>query len=116
MRRGGRKQPSSMTSRCSPMMTCIFSTRVLITVSKTGSIVWDTDYQWGDQAWMDTRAERNTHMSPISVYELHFGSWRRTPEEGRRSLTYREMAPELVAYMAKMGFTHVQFLPIMEHP
>ena len=60
---------------------------------KTASVVWDLDYSWGDQGWMEKRRERNALDAPISIYEVHLGSWRRVPEEPNRSLTYREMAP-----------------------
>jgi 1,4-alpha-glucan branching enzyme len=83
---------------------------------RTGSRVWSLDYQWGDRAWMAERLARNAIDAPVSVYELHVGSWRRVPEEGNRPLTYREMAPLLVEHMRDMGFTHVELLPIMEHP
>jgi 1,4-alpha-glucan branching enzyme len=83
---------------------------------RTGSIVWDLAYPWGDDAWMRMRRERNALGSPMSVYEVHLGSWRRVPEEGNRSLSYRELAPLLADYVAEMGFTHVELLPISEHP
>jgi 1,4-alpha-glucan branching enzyme len=84
--------------------------------SKTASIVWDLNYSWGDQAWMEKQREHNALDAPISIYEVHLGSWRRVTEEGNRSLTYRELAPRLAEYVAQMGFTHVEFLPVMEHP
>ena len=83
---------------------------------KTASIIWDTDYVWGDNIWMQKRCERNNLNAPISIYEVHFGSWQRKPEEKNRWLTYREMAPWLADYVNQMGFSHVEFLPIMEHP
>jgi 1,4-alpha-glucan branching enzyme len=83
---------------------------------KTGSIVWDLNYTWGDRDWIEKRKERNGLDAPISIYEVHLGSWRRVPEEGNRSFTYRELAPKLAEYVKQMGFTHVQFLPVMEHP
>ena len=83
---------------------------------QTASVVWDLSYQWGDGEWMKQRASHNSLSSPISIYEVHFGSWMRVPEEGNRPLTYREMAPKLADYVLRMGFTHVEFLPIMEHP
>jgi 1,4-alpha-glucan branching enzyme len=83
---------------------------------KSASIVWDLDYAWGDRDWMAQRRERNALNKPISIYEMHLGSWRRVPEEGNRSLSYREMAPLLVEYLKQTGFTHVEFLPIMDHP
>jgi 1,4-alpha-glucan branching enzyme len=86
------------------------------TPPKTASTVWDLDYEWGDGEWMAGRGERNSLDSPISIYEVHIGSWRRVPEEGNRSLNYREMAPFLAEYVQRMGFTHIEFLPIMEHP
>ncbi|MDA1095829.1 MAG: 1,4-alpha-glucan branching protein GlgB [Chloroflexi bacterium] len=86
------------------------------TPPRTGSIVTNLDYTWGDADWMASRRERTALDSAISIYEIHLGSWRRVPEEGNRSLTYREMAPLLAEYVLQMGFTHVEFLPIMEHP
>jgi 1,4-alpha-glucan branching enzyme len=83
---------------------------------KTASIVRNLDYAWGDHAWMRERRERNKLDAPISIYEVHLGSWRRVPEENNRPLTYREIAPRLADYVNQMGFTHVEFLPIMEHP
>jgi len=83
---------------------------------KTASRLWDLEYQWSDQEWMKTRKRQNSLQSPISVYEVHLGSWRRVPEEGNRFLTYREIARQLVDYLYETGFTHVEFLPVMEHP
>ncbi|MBU2636806.1 MAG: 1,4-alpha-glucan branching protein GlgB [Bacteroidetes bacterium] len=83
---------------------------------KTASVVWDLYYEWGDLEWMNNRHKKNSLNGPYSIYEVHFGSWRRVPEEGNRSLTYREMAPLLADYVKDMGFTHVEFLPLMEHP
>ncbi|MCS7312965.1 MAG: 1,4-alpha-glucan branching protein GlgB [Acidobacteria bacterium] len=82
----------------------------------TASIVWDLRYEWGDEAWLRTRRQANALDAPISIYEVHLGSWRRVPEAGRRFLTYREMAEALPRYVKEMGFTHVEFLPVMEHP
>lgn len=81
---------------------------------RTASIVCDLQYRWHDAAWMGTRASRQTPKQPIAIYELHLGSWKRT--ENHESLTYRELAPQLVSYVHEMGFTHVEFMPIMEHP
>ena len=86
------------------------------TPPKTGSRVWDMAYAWGDQDWMRERRHRNALDAPMSIYEVHLGSWMRVPEEGNRSLTYRELAPKLAEYVARTGFTHVEFLPVMEHP
>ena len=83
---------------------------------RTASVVWDLDYEWGDESWVKSRHTRNTLAVPISVYEVHLGSWRRVPEEGDRCLTYRELAPLLAAHVKKLGFTHVELLPVMEHP
>jgi len=83
---------------------------------RTASIVWDLDYAWGDEEWMARRHRHNALEAPISIYEMHLGSWRRVPEEDNRFLTYREMAPLLAEYLQQMGFTHVEFLPVMEHP
>ncbi|MCA9401249.1 MAG: 1,4-alpha-glucan branching protein GlgB [Candidatus Omnitrophica bacterium] len=82
----------------------------------TASIIWDLDYTWHDQVWMERRKDKNALNAPYNVYEIHFGSWRRKPEEGNRSLTYREMAEELVPYLKEMGYTHVEFLPLMAFP
>jgi len=84
---------------------------------RTASIVWDWDYSWQDQKWMgQDRPQKNSLLSPISIYEVHLGSWKRVPEEGNRFLTYREIAPQLAEYVKKMGFTHVELMPVMEHP
>ncbi len=80
------------------------------------SIIWDLDYPWKDRDWMEKRHMQNGLNSPMAIYELHVGSWRRVPEEGNRSLSYKEMAPQLAEYLQRMAFTHVEFLPIMDHP
>jgi 1,4-alpha-glucan branching enzyme len=86
------------------------------TPPKTGSIIWNFEYTWGDQEWMKKRNKRNGLDSPMTIYEVHLGSWRRIPEEGQRSLSYQELALQLVEHIQKTGFTHVEFLPVMEHP
>lgn len=78
------------------------------------SIIWDLEYQWSDRAWMSSRDEANSLNAPISIYEVHLGSWRRGPDN--RFLTYLELAEQLVPYVKEMGFTHVEFMPVMEHP
>jgi 1,4-alpha-glucan branching enzyme len=83
---------------------------------KTASVVWDLDYTWGDAEWLAKRAGCDRLDAPISVYELHLGSWMRVPEEQNRWLSYRELAPRLAEYVTGMGFTHVEFMPVMEHP
>jgi 1,4-alpha-glucan branching enzyme len=83
---------------------------------RTASIVARLDYTWNDQEWMTHRHKNNALAAPISVYELHLGSWRRSPEQGNRWLSYREIAPMLVEYVKQMGFTHVELMPVMEHP
>ncbi len=80
------------------------------------SVVWNLDYTWNDTSWMHARRTANSIHAPLSIYEVHFGSWRRVPEEGNRPLTYREMAHYLADYVKEMGFTHIEFLPLMEHP
>ncbi len=80
------------------------------------SVVWDLGYQWIDESWMSTRRAANSLDAPISIYEVHLGSWRRVPEQGGRSLSYVELADQLVPYVKEMGFTHVEFMPVMEHP
>jgi 1,4-alpha-glucan branching enzyme len=82
----------------------------------TASKVWQLDYEWRDREWMADRGRRNSLHAPISIYEMHFGSWRRIPEDNNRSFSYREMAPMLADYVEKTGFTHVEFLPLTEHP
>jgi 1,4-alpha-glucan branching enzyme len=84
------------------------------TPPKTGSVIWDLDYEWGDGEWMDGRGERNAMDAPVSIYECHLGSWMRPP--GREFHGYRELAPLLVEHLTSTGFTHVEFLPVMEHP
>jgi len=81
---------------------------------KTASVVADLAYEWGDARWMEERKEKNSLQAPLSVYEVHLGSWKRG--ENGRFLTYRELAAELTAYVLEMGFTHVEFMPVMEHP
>jgi len=81
---------------------------------KTASVVWDISYPWRDRAWMRYREEVNTPDAPISVYEAHIGSWRIAEE--KQCMNYRELASELGDYLLETGFTHVEFLPVMEHP
>jgi 1,4-alpha-glucan branching enzyme len=75
----------------------------------TASVVAESRHDWGDQAWLDARAEQDLLTSPMSVYEVHLGSW-------RPGLTYTELASQLTSYVTEMGFTHVEFLPVAEHP
>ncbi len=79
------------------------------------SKLWDLAYDWQDHDWMAGRADRQGRDAPMAIYELHLGSWQRG-EDGRRSLTYREVAEPLIAHVTDLGFTHVEFLPVMEHP
>ena len=88
--------------------------RLWETPPKTASIVWDTYYEWEDKDWMSERYAHNGIDRPYSVYEVHLGSWRKN--EKNESLSYRELATELVDYVKKMNYTHVEFLPVMEHP
>ncbi|MBV8785044.1 MAG: 1,4-alpha-glucan branching protein GlgB [Gammaproteobacteria bacterium] len=83
---------------------------------RTASVVWELDYPWHDAAWQARRGAANALAAPWSIYELHVGSWRRVPEEGNRPLSYRELAPQLADYALDLGFTHVELLPVMEHP
>lgn len=84
---------------------------------KSGSIVFDlAGYSWGDEKWMASRPERDWLSAPISVYEVHAGSWKRVADEGNRWLTYRELADQLIPYVKRMGYTHIELLPIMEYP
>jgi 1,4-alpha-glucan branching enzyme len=83
----------------------------------TSSIVVDLErYTWADDEWMRTRDQRDPTREALSIYEVHLGSWARVPEEGNRKLTYREIAPRLADHVARLGFTHVEFLPLAEHP
>ncbi|MCA8921578.1 MAG: 1,4-alpha-glucan branching protein GlgB [Planctomycetes bacterium] len=82
----------------------------------TASRVVRSEYEWGDGAYLAARAERDPRRAPLSVYEVHLGSWLRVPEEGDRVLSYRELAPALIAHAQRFGFTHLELLPIAEHP
>jgi len=84
---------------------------------RTASIVCDLSrYPWNDQAWMAERAQRQGFRTPLAIYEVHLGSWRRVPEPDNRVMNYREIAAQLADYAAEQGFTHVELLPVMEHP
>jgi len=82
----------------------------------TASVVWDIDYTWGDSAWRQKQPEHNSLHAPTSIYEVHLGSWHRDPSNPSRLLSYNEIAPMLVEYVKDMGFTHVELMPVMEHP
>jgi 1,4-alpha-glucan branching enzyme len=82
----------------------------------TASRVAASSYQWGDAEWMAQRPRRDLHRSPMAIYEVHLGSWARVLEEGNRPLTYREIAPRLIQHVRRLGFTHVEFMPLAEHP
>jgi 1,4-alpha-glucan branching enzyme len=86
------------------------------TPPRTASVVWDFDYKWNDDKWLKARKERALKPQPWSVYEVHPGSWKKIPKDGNRSLNFRELADELVPYVKEMGFTHVEFMPVTEHP
>lgn len=75
----------------------------------TASVVTSTDYEWGDASWLEVRAETNPHSGPMSIYECHLGSW-------KQGLSYRQIAEQMVPYLTDMGYTHVEFMPVMEHP
>jgi 1,4-alpha-glucan branching enzyme len=79
-------------------------------------VVREGTYHWRDDAWMAARRTRDQVRGPVHIYEVHLGAWARIPEEGGRSMTYREIAPRLVEHVRQMGFTHVELLPVMEHP
>jgi 1,4-alpha-glucan branching enzyme len=83
---------------------------------QTASVTWDLAHEWSDDTWMENRSNVNVKTAPMAVYEMHLGSWIRIPEENDRFATYRELAGKLPDYLLKMGFTHVEFLPVMEHP
>ena len=86
------------------------------TPSRTGSVIWDMKFDWKDFEWMQKRESLQKLDKPMSIYEVHLASWRRKPEDNNRSLSYDELAHELVTYVKDNGFTHVEFMPIMEHP
>jgi 1,4-alpha-glucan branching enzyme len=84
---------------------------------QTAAIVYDINrYAWEDDAWMRARPDWDWLHAPISIYEVHLGSWMRVPEEGQRWLSYRELAPKLAAYVKDLGYTHIELLPVTEHP
>ncbi len=83
---------------------------------KTASVVHDSSYEWADAEWLEARRASNSLDGPMSIYEVHLGSWRLNPLEGNRSLSYLELADELSAYALDMGFTHIELLPVMAHP
>jgi len=82
---------------------------------KSASVVWQDDYQWKDKSWLKKRKEVNSLTAPMTVYEVHLGSWKKS-DDGSRSLHYSELATELVQYVKDMNYTHVEFMPVMEHP
>jgi len=86
------------------------------TAPDTASVIWRFDHEWQDQEWMQARSAGGSATSPMSIYEVHLGSWRRPGGRPRDFLSYRDMAPLLAEYVAEMGFTHVELLPVMEHP
>jgi 1,4-alpha-glucan branching enzyme len=86
------------------------------TPPRTASIVWDRTYEWGDGEWMAGRGGPNSLSAPMAVYEVHLGSWTRDPADPGRLMSCRELAPRLAEYVSRLGFTHVEFLPVMEHP
>jgi 1,4-alpha-glucan branching enzyme len=86
------------------------------TAPRTASILWNLDYEWSDHEWMAGRRSANSMDGPVSIYEVHLGSWRRVTAEKNRWLTYDELGDQLIPYVKEMGFTHVEFLPVMEHP
>ncbi len=83
---------------------------------KTASVTWDLAYQWNDAEWMAQRKTKIAHDKPVSIYEVHLGSWMREADPPYHSLSYRDLAPKLATYCKEMGFTHVEFLPLTEHP
>jgi 1,4-alpha-glucan branching enzyme len=83
----------------------------------TASVIWHDSYQWNDAAWMRERPSLGGWRDrPMTIYEAHLGSWRRVPEDGNRYLTYRELGDALVPYVREMGYTHIELMPVMEHP
>jgi len=86
------------------------------TPPQTATKVWEGSYEWNDEEWMESRKEKSSEPQPVSVYEMHLGSWKRKGDHGEMFLTYRDLAEELPKYLSWMGYTHVEFLPVMEHP
>jgi 1,4-alpha-glucan branching enzyme len=85
--------------------------------TQTGCMVFNIErYAWADAKWMEARAKRNAYASPMSIYEVHLGSWQRIPEDGDRYLSYSELADRLIPYVKELGFTHIELMPVMEHP
>lgn len=82
---------------------------------QTASIIWDDNHDWDDEKWLKNREKHNSLQSPFAIYEIHLASWKKNIEKNR-SLTYDEMAKDLVSYVQEMGYTHVELMPIMEHP
>jgi len=83
---------------------------------RTASVVWELKHSWDDKEWMKDRSKKNSLDSPFAIYEIHLGSWKRVPEDNHRWLTYRELAKDLPVYLEEMEYTHVEFMPVMEHP
>jgi 1,4-alpha-glucan branching enzyme len=86
------------------------------TPPKTASVVWDLHYKWNDDDWLEKRHINNNISNPIAMYEVHPGSWKKVPEDNNRWMTYRELGRGLSAYVKDVGFTHIEFMPLMEHP
>ncbi len=83
----------------------------------SASVIWDIGYEWNDQDWLEKRPEKQSMKAPISIYEMHLGSWKtRGADEDFRLLSYHEIADELIPYLQEMNYTHVEFMPVMEHP
>ncbi len=83
---------------------------------QTASAVYGlSDYAWGDEDWMESRSKRDPRRTPMAIYELHLGSWQRVPEDGGRWISYRELAPRLVAHLLEQGFNYVEIMPLAEH-
>lgn len=83
---------------------------------ETASILWESSHEWRDASWMAARAGANPYRRPMSIYECHLGSWARIPEQGNRMLTYRELAERLLDHVEKLGFTHIELMPVTEYP
>ena len=103
-------QSGALTAKSDPMASATEAP------PRTASIVAESTHRWADGRWMEARRTRQPWREPVSIYEVHLGSWRRNPLHGNRSLTYAEHAHELVGYAVDMGFTHVELMPVMEHP
>lgn len=106
----------SSDGRLLPHKADPFGFSAQVSPAQASVVVDKNNYVWGDQDWQNSKHEKNNLQSPIAIYEVHIGSWRRVPEEDNRFLNYREFIEYLIPYVKDLGFTHIQLLPVCEHP